>query len=333
MLTLLSLLLACSGEKSTDSEPSTDSSTEELVDTDGDGVPDTADCDPNNPYAYPGAHEVPYDGIDQDCDGEDINDVDGDSFVGTGAGGDDCNDSNPNIHPGAAEICYNGQDDDCDGTPELPNDCDGDGYLVGNDCNEQDPNVHPGAQDAWYDGVDTDCKGNDDYDQDGDGESWDGNGGPDCNDTDPSINTDADEHWDRLDNNCDGSVDQMTNRTPWASYYQSAALGDLGFGAAFTPVGDVDGDGRADVAIGANTSGDVGRVWLLPVDEGMIHQDSEAVGKLTGMQGIISVLLCCILATIWWWAPGIPLRGFMVIPGFSGSRIFRGRSWKVPGPS
>ena len=38
---------------------------------------------------FPGAAEIPYDGIDQDCDGFDLVDSDGDGFEG-GQNGSDC---------------------------------------------------------------------------------------------------------------------------------------------------------------------------------------------------------------------------------------------------
>lgn len=41
-------------------------------DTDEDGFDDTVDCRPLNPEIHPGAIDVPNDGIDQDCDGEDL---------------------------------------------------------------------------------------------------------------------------------------------------------------------------------------------------------------------------------------------------------------------
>lgn len=83
-------------------------------DSDGDGIHDGADCAPSNPEVYPGAVDIPYDGIDQDCNGEDLIDADGDGFDGTEAGGDDCDDTNAEINPGATDG-GNGRDDDCDG--------------------------------------------------------------------------------------------------------------------------------------------------------------------------------------------------------------------------
>jgi hypothetical protein len=68
---------------------------------------DTGACVPHD--------EVPYNGIDEDCDGADLVDVDGDTWNGTRAGGDDCDDRDAAVHPDAAETCGNLVDDDCDG--------------------------------------------------------------------------------------------------------------------------------------------------------------------------------------------------------------------------
>jgi len=91
------------------------------VDVDGDGYTDEIDCNDNDASIHPGATETPYDGVDQDCDGTDLTDVDGDGYDGGGSG-DDCNDNDGTINPGATET-ENGVDDDCDGTiddPPLP---------------------------------------------------------------------------------------------------------------------------------------------------------------------------------------------------------------------
>ena len=98
---------------------------EEDADLDGylacaEGEPD---CDDLDPDSYPGADEVPYDGVDQDCDGVDVIDVDGDGVPGPS---EDCDDESPAILPGAAEVCDDGADNDCDGfTDSLDAECHG----------------------------------------------------------------------------------------------------------------------------------------------------------------------------------------------------------------
>jgi hypothetical protein len=65
---------------------------------------------------------VPYDGLDQDCDGVDLVDVDKDGYNSTAVtGGTDCADNNPMIHPGAEEIPYDTVDQDCDGSDTVLN--------------------------------------------------------------------------------------------------------------------------------------------------------------------------------------------------------------------
>lgn len=98
-----------------DTEPPTECG-EGDDDCDGFGVGE--DCDDADSDIYPGAPEIPYDGIDQDCDGEDLLDVDGDGVNG-GAAGPDCDDAHALIFPGAAEICTDGIDGDCDGVADA----------------------------------------------------------------------------------------------------------------------------------------------------------------------------------------------------------------------
>jgi hypothetical protein len=53
----------------------------EVVDADQDGSWEGEDCDDTDPERYPGAEELPGDGVDSDCDGEDdpVDDTDADT--------------------------------------------------------------------------------------------------------------------------------------------------------------------------------------------------------------------------------------------------------------
>lgn len=82
------------------------------IDLDEDGFPDFADCDDTNPDVNPAQPEVPYNGIDDDCNVETLDDdLDQDGFVLS----EDCDDENADINPDAVEIPNNGIDEDCDG--------------------------------------------------------------------------------------------------------------------------------------------------------------------------------------------------------------------------
>ena len=187
-----------------------------LDDADGDGFTERdGDCNDAEPSSFPGAEEVWYDGVDEDCAGGDDYDADGDGHELTGTG-DDCDDGDPSIAPGAAETWYDGIDSDCSGTSDYDADADGydDADHGGTDCNDGDPSLSPGATELWYDGVDQDCAGDDDYDADHDGWVPSGLGASgtfgegDCDDGDGSVSPGADEVWyDGLDEDCAGDSD------------------------------------------------------------------------------------------------------------------------------
>lgn len=175
------------------------------VDLDGDGVTIVqGDCDDEAPTIGPDASEVWYNGVDENCDGNDA-DQDGDGYipaayadafpswadlpahvaVGDCIDGYDGDAANPAgldpalAYPGAADDCYDGTNADCDArgpasdnpSPNFESDydCDQDGWMQAEECDDEDPAIYPNdLPDPWYDCVDANCDGND-GDQDGDG--------------------------------------------------------------------------------------------------------------------------------------------------------------------
>ena len=131
-------------------------------DADGDGFAGTADdCDDTDPGVFPGASDPAGDGVDQDCDGTDGVDADGDGFRARTNGGLDCDDTDAGVNPDAADPDTDGVDQDCDGVDGV--DADGDGAADaaggGDDCDDTDPAVNPAAEEICGDGVDNDCDG------------------------------------------------------------------------------------------------------------------------------------------------------------------------------
>jgi hypothetical protein len=211
-----------------------------LIDADADGFLLDQDCDDADSTISPSAQEVPYDALDQDCDGQDLTDVDADGVSYE----TDCLDDDASVYPGATEVPYDEIDQDCSGSDlvdvdgdsqpywidcddtvadaylgntEVPydgidNDCvggdvtdvDGDGFDLGPDCDDLDPNISPSAIEVPYDTVDQDCSGSDLVDVDRDGVPY----GDDCDDEAPDVFPGAQELWyDGLDSNCDQASD------------------------------------------------------------------------------------------------------------------------------
>ena len=91
------------------------------MDSDGDGFTVSAgDCNDNSASVFPGAIEICSDGIDQNCDGFDIDckDIDGDGD-GFSENQGDCDDKNPGVFTGATDTCGDGIDQDCDGRDSI----------------------------------------------------------------------------------------------------------------------------------------------------------------------------------------------------------------------
>lgn len=205
-----------------------------VVDEDDDGYEEDDDCNDEEPSVHPGAEEIPYDGVDQDCDGVDPVDLDGDGWDAVQAGGFDCDDEDSAVHPDADEIPYDGIDNDCEDGDLL--DADGDGFdsseFGGDDCDDADPDVHPGVFDGCG-GGDEDCDGNVDEDDDQDGDGF-GVCDGDCDDSDETIHPDADDiPMDGIDQDCTGK--DQGNCSAWVYEQEWTLLFTLGGGGSCSP--------------------------------------------------------------------------------------------------
>ncbi|MFA5828867.1 MAG: MopE-related protein, partial [Candidatus Shapirobacteria bacterium] len=167
-------------------------------------VDNKLDCNDTNSSISPIASEVVGDGIDQNCDGEELcfTDTDNDGY--------------------RTENTLRSSDLDCsDSTEAYPT-------QPALDCQDTENQVYPGATEIPDDSIDQDCSGSDtvtcyyDSDQDGHGStnaviSTDGKCLPDrfesandqdCDDDDVKISPAALEICDGIDNNCDSIIDE-----------------------------------------------------------------------------------------------------------------------------
>jgi hypothetical protein len=221
----------------------------------GEAVAAGGDCDDTDP-SVPG-DEVPYDGIDQDCDGSDAADLDGDGY--DGGTGLDCDDGDAQVHPGAEETWENGV---------VDNDCDG----------EREEVVLEYGYEAWtgpspYSSFGRRTVGAGDLDGDGLADyfvsAW----------SDDSVLEGGSSVY-LLSGIGGGSVD--------GAHALRASEADVGLGIQVDVGEDVDTDGVPDVAVsGTRWADQAGIVWIASgagVATGDVYLPDEALGEIHGSE-------------------------------------------------
>ena len=189
----------------------------------------------------------------------------------------DCDDTSAARTPGHVEIC-DSIDNDCDAV--IDEDSDGDGFAACSDCDNGRAAAHPGAAETCN-GLDDDCDLliDDGPDQDADGTSV----VCDCQDSNPAMHPSAVEACNRIDDDCDGLVDESRPQVRSASILTDpagSATGRLGTGAS--GIGDVNGDGVADVAVtnGAN------ELLIVSGRSGVVHCRGTALPPLAPLPDV-----------------------------------------------
>lgn len=170
--------VACTGNTppNDDFSDDTDTGTIPIIDDDNDGYEAEVDCNDSDATIHPDAEEIPNDGVDQNCDDQELcpTDGDGDGYGdqsgttilstaldciadGVANNTEDCDDTSAAFNPGAAEDdCTDPNDYNCDGTTGFA-DADMDGFAACEECDDSDADINPGADEIPGDERDQNC--------------------------------------------------------------------------------------------------------------------------------------------------------------------------------
>ena len=235
----------------------------DLNDVDGDGwIAEEVggnDCDDTRRRVRPDAEEIPYDGIDQNCDSWNDYDFDRDGYRARGEGGDDCNDFDAKI---------------------VPLDEDGDGFTpCSGDCDELDPNRFPGALPICGNGIEDNCDGVSDCAFFGTGSLEDAPskivGRPELIDFGWSLALPGDVDGDSAPEVVVASYTDPEGAAAQVSWFHTpldalttsdeafASLVLPGSDIAATEAGDVDGDGAGDLLVAYDDGAGTARVGVV----------------------------------------------------------------------
>lgn len=297
MRLMIPLCLVACGDKDTGEPEDTGEPAPMGQDADADGFLLADDCDDTNAAVNPDAAEE-CDGIDNNCDGQIDEDVkntyykdnDGDGYGDASEMAKGC--SAPDGYIEVAGDCNDSTEDGVNYSPDITEVCD-------NEDNDCDDEIDEGVVGTFYEDADSDGYGS------ADGKTTEGcsatsgyaSESTDCDDGDFSIYPGAPEVCgDDEVNDCDGTeadaasyCDRLSGALSLDSTATQSWLGrrnDDAAGYAVAAVGDLTGDGRSEVLIGAPSEDvqaeDAGGFYIVDPSTDDSDLDAAAIAIILG---------------------------------------------------